>query len=358
MSSTDGFDYFVNTVLPDVISGGATVGTEAGSNLGGNAPLTNIVDDLQARGAQLGKTIPQSIMNQIANPPPPAAPTVAIPTTPAGDPNASAKDIIKAELDQWGLGGLTDWAWGMQTSGASQAQVELEIRKTDQYKTRFAGVIEHNKHPEYGPAISEADALSYEHTVAENLKSYGIPAGAYSQADFQKWIGEGKSVDEQVTRIKTASDLQFNEPAEVRSSIERLYGIHEGDLTAWALDGTDTLPAIQRKVEAGTMAAAASRTGFGTLNTIQAERLADLSDPSTAAGDLSNLAKQHALYVGLPGEGGDFNLDQVISAFFGGDQNLQGQIRQRAAQRQAEFQAGGGVAQSASGAYGAGTVPT
>jgi hypothetical protein len=355
MSTPEGFDYFTNIVLPDVISNGATVEGGDLTHPGANAPIANIVDDLQMRGQQLGKSIPQSVIDQVNNPPPPPAPTVDIPATAATD-NQSAKDIIKGELDAWGLGGLTDWAWGQITSGASQPQVEAEIKKTGEYQARFSGLIEHNKHPEYGPAISEADALSYERTIAENLTRFGIPKGAYGQVDFQRWIGEGKSVDEQVNRIKVASDLQFNEPAEVRSSIERLYGIHEGDLTAWTLD-QDTLPAIQRKIEAGSMAAAAARTGFGTLNAIQAERLADLSDPSTAAGDLSNLAKQKALYIGTPGEGGDFSLDQVISAFFGGDQDLQGQIRRRAAQRAAEFQGGGGIAASQAGAYGAGQVP-
>lgn len=353
MSNAEGYSYFVNTVLPDVISGGATVGTEMGSNLGANAPLANIVMDLQARGAELGTQIPQSIMDMVANPPPPPAPTVDIPTNVA-DPNQSAKDILKTELGQWGLSSETDFAWGLLTTGTSQEGVVAQIRQRDPYKQRFSGLVEYNK---THPAMSEAEALSYESTMATSLKQFGIPAGAYGQQDFQRWIGEGKSVAEQTARIKVASDLSFNEPAEVRSSIDRLYGIHEGDLTHYALEGNDALPAIQKKIDAAQIAAASDRTGFGQLNAGQAERIAALTDPTQAAGELSTLAKQNALYIGVNGEGGDFSLDQVIGAFFGGDQNTQAEIRRRAAQRAAEFQGGGQTAQTQAGAYGAGKVP-
>src|SRR5256885_7765058 len=79
MSSPEGFDYFVNKALPDIISGKAWVVPEEGSNLGSRVPMENLLMATQANGAGLGLSIPVDVLTAAQNPPPPAATPVDIP---------------------------------------------------------------------------------------------------------------------------------------------------------------------------------------------------------------------------------------------------------------------------------------
>ena len=53
----------------------------------------------------------------------------------------SATAILRAKLEEWGLGALTDWALEQQRGGASNEAIFLGSRDTDTWKARFAGNV-------------------------------------------------------------------------------------------------------------------------------------------------------------------------------------------------------------------------
>jgi hypothetical protein len=346
MSNADGFNYFVNTVLPDIIANGAKVENPDDSNLPHIADLNTILLATGSAGSNLGLSIPQSVLETAANPPKPApVATVAAPTVTDG------KAALKAELDAWGLGGLTDMAWNMQAQGLSGDAITAAIRGTDEWKSRFSGIVQRQKAGL--PAGSESDALAYEQSMHEMLHQYGITG--YTQQDYQKWYGGDTSVAEMSTRAQAAAKEAYSTAPEALAAVQRLYGINAGDLTHYILDTDHALPQIQQKLDAGAIAGSAAAAGVGQLTAQQAQLIGQYTDPTNAAGALQKIGGQEGLYRGLPGEGGDFSIDDLIKGYFGGDQATLNAIRMRNQQRDFS-QAGGAVNQSSKGAIGAGAI--
>lgn len=352
MSNEQGFRWFVDVALPKILSGKGQVLNPAGSNLGPVADRNTLILATSAAGANLGLSIPQASLE--VTPAPPPAPAPDAPKKVVTDGAQELRD----ELNAWGLGSLTDQVMKMNAQGLDMNSITAQIRQTDVYKARFKGLVARQQAAAAGkisgPVGSESDALGYEQSMDQMLRTYGL--NGYTRDDFQDWYGKDVSVAEQSARAKIASDYAYSEPVEARDAAFRLWGVHEGDLTHYILDPGRALPEVQRRLDAATIAGSATRAGFGTLSAEQAMRIGSLSDPSTAGQQFSKLAQQKALYTGLPGEEGNFSTDYLIAAYFGGDADKLNALRRRGAQRAAEFEAGGSVAQSQKGAYGAGTV--
>ena len=95
-------------------------------------------------------------------------------------PDQSARAVLQAALDQYGLGSLAEWAWNRYLETGSTDQVFLELRQQSAYRQRFPAMEALSRS---GRAISEASYIEYERTVTQTLHQYGIPRGMYDTPD-------------------------------------------------------------------------------------------------------------------------------------------------------------------------------
>jgi hypothetical protein len=354
MSSADGFNYFVNSVLPDIVNNGAKVSNPAGSNLGPTADLNTVIVATQAAGANMGLSIPSASLQAAKAPP------LAAPVTPVQQPTPAISDGVQAVedmLNQAGLGALAQQVIQWNNQGMDAATIAAQVRGTDTWKNRFSGIVALQQAAAAGQNVggipSEAQALAYEKSMSDMLGQYGITG--YGQQDFQRWMGQQKSVAEMSGRANIASQWAYQEPQEARDAVQRLYGINAGDVTHYAFDSANALPEIQKRLDAAQIAGSAQMAGLGGLSAAQAEAIGNYANPAQAAGTLGKIGAQSSLYQGLPGENGNISIDDLIKGYFGGDQAILTQLRMRNQQR--DFgQSGGQVAATAKGAIGAGAA--
>jgi hypothetical protein len=111
------------------------------------------------------------------------------------------------------------------------------------------------------------------------MRNYGLPASYYSkdttgkQVGFEKFIAGDVSATELEDRISTAQKRVINANPEVSSALRTFYpDIQNGDILAYALDPTQGLENIKRKVTAAEIGGAAVRSGLKT-NVSDAEYL-------------------------------------------------------------------------------------
>jgi len=348
MSNADGFNFFVNNVLPDILSGQATVLNPAGSNLGPKADNGTILMATSAAGSNLGLSIPQSVIETAKNPPPPPLPPVAAPKT--ADPNQSAKDIIKGSLESWGLGSLTDWAWTLLTQGASTDQVIAQLRTRDEYKQRFKGNVQ--RQAAGLTPLSEGEYLAYEDQARQIMKAAGMPPGFYdSPDDFAAFIGNDTSASELNQRVQLGFTLVNQEPEEVKQEAARL-GLTMSDQAAAVLDPNTALPILQRKLQMAQIGGASVMQGYGQLGADQLDRLASFGvDEATARKGFGNLVSLSPLLQQYAGEE-NISQNEALGAQFGLDAQAQDKLSRRQRERLAQFKTDGGAATTQKGAIG------
>ncbi len=351
MSNNEGFNYFVNNVLPDVLSGQATILNPAGSNLGPKADSNTVLLATSAAGSNLGLTIPQSVIEAAKNPPPPPAATVAPPASGQG-----AKDLIKQTLEGWGLGSLVDMAWTSLTQGQSFDQALAAIRQQDAYKQRFKGNVQ--RQAAGLTPLSEAEYLAYEDQARQVMKAAGLPSGFYdSPDDFAGFIGNDTSAAELNSRVQIAYTLVNQEPPEVRRQAAML-GLSDSDLAAGVLDPNAALPILQRKLQMAQIGGAGVMSGYGQLGASQMEWLASLGvEEAKARQGFSNLVSLSPLLAQFAGEEG-ISQDESLAAQFGADAVAQEKLSRRQRQRLASFTGGGRYASDRDGLVGLGSGQT
>jgi len=270
--------------------------------------------------------------------------------------NGNARAQMKLMLDQWGLGDLTDWAWGQIVAGASEDQVLLGIRDQPAYKQRF-GNTNAARTKKGLQALSEAEILAYEKQAAQMFRAAGLPPGMFDgPEDFVTYLTGDVSVSELNQRVGFAKQLAAGDPSvlpDEAKALRDLYGLGNADLAAYLLDPTRALPHIERQVGAAEAAAAARRAGFGDLSVGQAERVDALtSSVEQAAQGFSQLARLRELYDPLPGElgAGKIGTETLIEAQFAGNADAQRTVSRRQAARQAAMGAVKGDYSKANGA--------
>lgn len=263
----------------------------------------------------------------------------------------SAKAIVQQYLAQYGLSGLADWAWNIWThTGGGQtafAAIDAELPQTKLFKARFPA---YQKLADEGRAMSPAEMVNYEQTARQIFQANGIPGGFWdTPAELAKFMENDVSVSELESRVKDASQAALSSPQDVRDSLNRLYGVDHGHLTAFFLDPNVAEPIIAQKFTAAQIAAQSGRAGVGQLDQRQAEHLAQLGvTDATAATGFQNLGLEQGLFQDQVQGEQAVGLDAQLGAQFGGDAQAQLAFQQRAAQRKAAFNesTGFGVGQS------------
>ena len=177
-----------------------------------------------------------------------------------GDPvlTQQASDFIKQEMQN--------------NIGPNQALVDM--RQQQFYKTRFAGNT--TRVANGLNALTEADYIGLENTYTDYFTAYGQKALA-TKTQLATFIGNAVSPTEVKDRLDMAVvQVQQADPT-VKAALKQFYpNITDANLVSYFLAPEDTLPVLQRQVQAADIGAAALQQGLSTSK-IAAEGLAAYS---------------------------------------------------------------------------------
>jgi hypothetical protein len=181
----------------------------------------------------------------------------------------SAYNILRMEFEQYGLGSLVTDIRDLLVNDTPVSEFGLRLRGTEAYKTRFkaneariaAGLA----------ALSPAEYVALEDQYQNVMRNYGLPASYYTkdqtgkQVGFEKFIAGDVSATELEDRISTAQKRVINANPEVSAALKAFYpDITNGDILAYALDPSQGLEAIKRKVTAAEIGGAAMAQNLAT----------------------------------------------------------------------------------------------
>ena len=181
----------------------------------------------------------------------------------------SAYNILKMEFDQYGLGSLVTDIKDLLINDTPTSEFGLRLRGTEAYRTRFkaneariaAGLA----------ALSPAEYVALEDQYQNIMRNYGLPSSYYTkdqtgkQVGFEKFIAGDVSATELEDRIATAQKRVLNANPEVSTALKAFYpDIQNGDILAYALDPSQGLENIKRKVTAAEIGGAAMAQGLST----------------------------------------------------------------------------------------------
>jgi hypothetical protein len=189
----------------------------------------------------------------------------------------SAYNILKMEFDRYGLGSLVENIKGLLQEDIPPSEFSLRLRETPAYQQRFSA----NKDRISAglSALSPAEYVALEDQYQGIMRNYGLPTSYYTkdatgkQPGFDKFIAGDVSASELEDRILTAQKRVINANPQVSTALKQFYpDITNGDILAYALDPSQGLEGIKRKVTAAEIGGAALQSGLSTSLT-RAEEL-------------------------------------------------------------------------------------
>jgi len=191
----------------------------------------------------------------------------------------SAYTILFDDLNPLGLGSLVDTVLKplIEDPGVSEEQFTTSLRKSDQYKKRFAA---NEKRIASGlKPLDEAAYIALEDKYQTVMRNYGLPESYYTKGEFgiqpgfEQLIANDVSNTELESRIMTAQDRVINANPEVTAALKQFYpDITNADILAYSLDPKNAIQNIKRKVTAAEIGGAALQSGLVT-NLARAEEL-------------------------------------------------------------------------------------
>jgi hypothetical protein len=290
-----------------------------------------------------------------------AAPAAVAPNYGIQADGTSAKATLAATLDSYGLGSLTDWAWGQYLGGTPADQIMLDLRARPEYAQRFPGMA---ALAASGHAISEGQYIQAEQSYASQMRAYGLPAGFYDDpTDFAKLISGNVSAQEFGDRLSMAEQAAMSNPqgVELRNQLASFYGIPnaQGAATAYFIDPDRAATLVKQQFAAAQASAISNQSGFGSLTLGQAEHIAGTNTSADAlSSGFASLSQMGELTHGLVGDAGDpgVSRDQMLNAAFAGDGAAQAALKNEQQRRTAVFAGGGGFAGDAKGLSGLGSA--
>jgi hypothetical protein len=190
----------------------------------------------------------------------------------------SAYDVLLSEFTRYGLASLVEPLKGFIISGASPAELTIQLQNSEAYKKRFAANAD--RIAKGLSALSPAEYVAVEDQYQNIMRNYGLPASYYAkdtmgtQAGFQTLLANDVSATELEERVLTAQDRVLKAAPEISQALKAFYpDITNGDILAYTLDPTKGLDAIKRKVTAAEIGGAAIGQGL-TTDVARAEQLA------------------------------------------------------------------------------------
>jgi uncharacterized protein (DUF1499 family) len=200
-----------------------------------------------------------------------------------GKASESAWNLLKGFFDTYGLGVLADDVKKYIGDNLSYDEMLLKLRtESKAYKARFGA---NDQRIAKGlRALSEAEYIAMEDKYQDIMRRYGMPESYYAetmdptgvkvQKGFEKFIAGDVSAVELEDRIQTAYNRVIKAAPEVSQALKQFYpDITNGDILAYALDPSQAIENIKRKVTAAEIGGAAMGQGLAT-GVSRAEELA------------------------------------------------------------------------------------
>lgn len=246
--------------------------------------------------------------------------------------------MLAALLAQAGLESLTNWASNLAIHGATEAEIELDLYNQPAFKNRFKA-IEARRQAGMSP-ISINDYLNFEASTKAMAATIGMPL---DQNEIDSFLINDVSAKEVDDRMQIAAQAAMSD-TNTRSWLMSNFDISAGQIMKYWMDPKKEYPVLEQQFRMGLIGGAASRTGFGTINTSQAQRLASIGmEQDAAASGFANLAHMASLFTPISGSEQSFTTDDQISLLTG-DQEVTKAVEQQQRGRQAEFAGGGSYA--------------
>lgn len=173
----------------------------------------------------------------------------------------SAFDIIRDQLNQWGIGELADTARQLILQGLDSNAVTIELQNSPAYQQRFSGNADRIKAGL--PALTPGQYVATEQSYKQVLSQYGLPVGFYdSPAALHDFIAKDVSPQELQSRAQVAQQIWLSNDDQTKDTWRNFYGLHDGAAIASILDPQTALPIVQRMANAAQMGGEATRQGI------------------------------------------------------------------------------------------------
>lgn len=246
-------------------------------------------------------------------------------------------------------GNPTGWLWEqIKTHGQlSDAQLQLLIEDTAEFKARFPVIAEQRRQAAAGQPIvpmNAAQVRQYEESAASLMRYARLPNSMSTDWRYaQNLLGKGISIDELSRAITTSYERVARGPSSVRQYMATYYGPN-GDslLAAYFLDPDHIDANLETVSRAASIGGYAADRGI-TLSRQAAERIAATgAEGSTFADTLNQVAAQRGLFDESISETKDLTTEAGTLAAAGLDETTRQEVRSRVAKRQAAFAGGGG----------------
>lgn len=178
-----------------------------------------------------------------------------------GSSQQSAFDIIQNQLNQWGIGSLSDVARLLIVQGLDANAVTLELQNTPAYQQRFAANATRIKNGL--AALAPADYVAAETSYKNVLRQYGLPSGFYdTPTALNQFIANDVSPSELQSRAQIAQQIWLSNDQETKDAWRSFYGLSDGSAIAAILDPNEALPIVQREANAAKWGGEATRLGL------------------------------------------------------------------------------------------------
>jgi hypothetical protein len=260
---------------------------------------------------------------------------------------------LTSVLDDYGLSGLNQFAWDAILAGDSQDRILQNLRNTPIYKDRFKGM--EIRKAKGLRAISENEYLDYERSVRQLMAEAGMPADMWdSPDDYANLIGNDLSIRELTKRTQDLFVAATMAPVEVQQMFNDYFGIDGTHaLAMYFMNPDKALPTLELQLNEAQVGGTAKRFGIG-VGLGRAEQVARLGlAPSQYEQRFAQIASISPLFSETVTEGTDLTpQDTGIESVFVGTPAATKAIEQRANERGAQFQGGGGAALSTGAALG------
>ena len=273
----------------------------------------------------------------------------------------SAKQTLASFLRSYGLDAqdTVDAAWGFIQDNPTLADNDTLLvnatRETETYKKRFAGNAERVR--KGLPELNPATYLQYEEAYRQNLRASGMPVGFYdTEADFAKFIGADVEPSELKLRLDKGYRAVTQADPQVVAELKRLYMVDDSTLAAFFIDPGKARDIVIRQSEAAQISAAARRQANMALTAAEAEQLSVQGvSPEEAQTQFAALGQMQEIFTPLTQGEQAITREEQLAAVSGSAAATQ-RIATRKRQRQAAFEAGGGLTETAQGMTGLRTV--
>ena len=239
--------------------------------------------------------------------------------------------------------------------GLSEEAIALEVRNTEEYKTRFPGMAMRRDNG-FG-SITEAEYMRNEDEYLALLRTHGLPERFYDdRMDFATLIAADVSPNEFGERVTLAELATKGADPNTKAELKRLFGVEETDLVAYYLDPELATNLIEerRALEAAGLSATAARIA-GVPTGFDKETATALQREGVQRREIQQrLSPQVGLTTQALGETEEITVSDLATSEFGLDPEAAAKVERRREQRIAESGGTGGLLISGAGATGFG----